>query len=162
MNSKDYLSNLKVPIKQAIKDRQAERQTPTSSEVLIKHPENNSGLHLREDGCLELFNSSGYILIDSSGSIYINGNQLSISGSNINFDLSDSNSFNIQSDTLNKKTLDKNDLLSIKDKDTYIYYSKDVRQITDIEELEKCSIVELFNQIQMFNKPDLWDIFNGK
>lgn len=71
------LKNLNIPIDEAIKKFKEAAKRKLPNETLLQHDASDIGIHLREDGVLELFAGQAAILLDSNtGNIILIGTNI--------------------------------------------------------------------------------------
>jgi hypothetical protein len=100
------LEDLKKPKEKLLKEFSESAKTTLPNEIGLKHPTQNVGVHIREDGALELFAGNSRIILDGeTGAVVIIGNHLVTSTSDANINLTESNSFAINNTPLNSKWL---------------------------------------------------------
>lgn len=101
------LADLKTPSSAILEEYSAAAKTTFTEEIGLKHPSLEVGLHIRDDGSLEIFAGKAKIILDSdTGSLIMTGNHMVGSFSDSNLLLSESNSLAINNTPLDFKWLD--------------------------------------------------------
>ena len=101
------IQDLSRPIGDVLKAYTDAAHTTFSDEIGMKHPTQDVGMHIREDGSLELFAGEARILLDSeTGSIVIVGNSLVTSTADVNVNVSDTNALAVNNAPINSDWTD--------------------------------------------------------
>lgn len=74
-----------------------------SQEVSLHHPVNDAGVHLRDDGSVELFSGDSRLVLTQDGTIYIKAEAIILEGDSINL-LSAKNEVTVNQATLDPRT----------------------------------------------------------
>ena len=99
---KKELQDLNKPTSQVLEEYKKQAVSTLPDEIGIKHPSQDVGIHIRDDGSLELFAGTSRILLDgTTGTIVLAGNHLVSSTMDINFNLASVNSLGINNSALN-------------------------------------------------------------
>lgn len=78
-----------------------EKLNPTSSEVGLYNLNADAGVHVRDDGCVEIYAGSTSILVDGqSGTVSINGQAINLAAKHLN-NICPSDGFRVSSGRLN-------------------------------------------------------------
>jgi hypothetical protein len=103
------IEQLKKPLQDKIDEYKAEAPYPFPNEVGLKHPNNNVGVHLRDDNTLEMFAGDARIILDGeTGTISIVGAHLVTDTGDTNITTREDNKLAINNSKLNQEWLPKN------------------------------------------------------
>lgn len=153
MINKDTILNqiqeLKKPLKEYIEEQKTRRLGVLPTEKIIRHEDSSTGIHIRDDG-VEIFSEASSLLLTNDGGFYINGNNINIVGSCMNTDMTDPLPSAINSKPFNTDVINGVELLELDNPSLYLYYSESPGPITDVSQLKKISIKDLFNTIRVF------------
>jgi hypothetical protein len=110
MNTTDLqkqIDSLSKPTEVLLEEYKERAPRTFPDEIALKHPSEEIGVHLRDDGSLELYAGKARIILDGdSGSIMLLGNHLISSTIDANIDVSANASFGISSSPLNPAWMD--------------------------------------------------------
>ncbi len=100
----DYQKELVKPFNEFLEHTKERLNTITEYETAFRHPQQNVGWHIRDDGVFEIFAGDVSISLDSkTGTIIMNGNHLVSSTMDVNFITSNHNSFGLDGSPLNSE-----------------------------------------------------------
>lgn len=107
MDIKKALKELKKPFNEIKEEFEEKAPFPMPKEVSLRHPDKPIGIHLRDDGALELFAGESKIILDGeTGSIIIDGTNITNNIKKINNLIQERNGFLIENSPLNSSWYD--------------------------------------------------------
>lgn len=153
---KKRIEQLKRPLKDKVEEYREEAPYPFPDEVGLKHPNNNVGVHLRDDNTLELYAGNTRIILDgNTGTISFSGTHLVSDTADTNINILGEKKLAINFHPFNTDWLPKN-IGEIQQKSPAIIIDKNFKVLAGMPATEAqypVALGDLFRSMPLFLDP---------